>query len=250
MKPPFLSVIIPARNEERRLPATLERVQEFLARQPYRAEILVVENGSTDRTGEVVRQMLERYPAIRLLRSPVCGKGYAVRFGMLQAKGEYRFFCDADFSMPVEQIERFLPPLLPEADVAIGSREAAGARRFDEPRFRQLTGRVFTLAVKLLVMGGFEDTQCGFKCFRAAVAEDLFSRQRLDGWSFDVEVLFLARKRGYHIREVPIPWYYHSDSRIQVFRDSLRMFADLVRIRWSSAKGEYDKTNPRLPAGP
>jgi len=194
--------------------------------------------------------MGERESILRLLQSTVCGKGAAVRLGMLRAAGDYRFFCDADFSMPAEEIGRFLPPSQTEADLAIGSREVAGAQRFNEPPYRHLTGRIFSLAVKLLVMGGFEDTQCGFKCFRASVAEDLFSRQRLDGWSFDVEVLYLARKRGYRIREVPISWYFQSESRIRLVQDSVRMFSDLVRIRWLSATGAYDKANPRLQTGP
>jgi len=250
MTRPYLSIIIPARNEERRLPETLGRLCDYLHRQSYTAEVLVVENASADRTADVVREMGERESILRLLQSPVRGKGAAVRLGMLRAAGDYRFFCDADFSMPAEEIGRFLPPNQMELDLAIGSREVAGARRFNEPPYRHLTGRVFSLAVKLLVMGGFEDTQCGFKCFRASVAEDLFSRQRLDGWSFDVEVLYLARKRGYRIREVPISWYFQSESRIRLVQDSVRMFSDLVRIRWLSATGAYDKANPRLQTGP
>jgi dolichyl-phosphate beta-glucosyltransferase len=164
---------------------------------------------------------------------------------MLSAKGVYRFLCDADLSMPVEEFERFFPPRLLDADVAIGSREAVGARRFDEPAYRHLTGRVFSLAVKLLVMRGFEDTQCGFKCFRGAAAEDLFSRQRFNGWSFDVEVLYLARRRGFRIREVPVSWYYQSDSRVRLVHDSLLMFVDLIRIRWFDLRGVYAAPNPR-----
>lgn len=249
-KPPFLSVIIPAHNEERRLPSTLERLQQYLRRQTYSSDIWVVENGSMDRTADVVRACAQQDAAVHLLQSPIRGKGSAVRLGMLRATGAYRFFCDADFSMPVEEIECFLPPQLDGVDVAIGSREAKGARRFDEPRYRHLTGRFFSLAVKLLVMRGFEDTQCGFKCFRASAAEDLFSRQRFDGWSFDVEVLFLARKRGLRIREVPISWYYQADSRIRLVDDSIRMFWDLLKIRWNNAMGLYETNIPRVQTGP
>lgn len=242
---PWLSVIIPAYNEERRLPATLEKLQAYLSRQSFTYEIWVVDNGSTDRTADLVREYGRRFPAIQLAQTRLRGKGIAVRTGMLRAAGRYRFFCDADLSMPVEEFERFYPPRLADADVAIGSREAKGARRFDEPPYRHFTGRIFSLAVKLLILHGYEDTQCGFKCFRDAAAEDLFSRQRFNGWSFDVEVLYLARQRGYRIREVPISWYYQSDSRIRLVGDSLRMFTDLLRIRWNGMRGIYDRPNPQ-----
>jgi glycosyltransferase involved in cell wall biosynthesis len=246
--PPVLSIILPAHNEERRLPATLDRLSAYLGRQAFSSDIWVVENGSVDRTADVVREYAQRFPSLRLLQASARGKGLAVRMGMLAARGAYRFLCDADLSMPVEEIERFLPPRLEGMDIAIGSREAKGAQRFGEPSYRHLTGRVFSLAVKILVMRGFEDTQCGFKCFRASVAEDLFSCQRFDGWSFDVEVLYLARKRGYRICEVPISWYYQADSRVRLANDSLRMFWDLLRIRWNDIHGRYAKASPRTPA--
>ncbi len=241
---PWLSVIIPAYNEERRLPATLEKILPYLAGRPFPHDVWVVDNGSTDRTAEVVRGYMRRYSTLRLEQITARGKGIAVRTGMLRAGGAYRFLCDADLSVPVEEFGRFYPPVLEDADVAIGSREIFGARRFDEPSYRHLTGRVFSLAVKLVVMRGFEDTQCGFKCFRAAAAEDLFSRQRFNGWSFDVEVLYLARRRGFRIREVPISWYYQSDSRIRLASDSLSMFSDLLRIRWNDVRGKYARPNP------
>jgi dolichyl-phosphate beta-glucosyltransferase len=242
---PWLSVIIPAYNEERRLPATLEKLHAYLSGQSFSHEIWVVDNGSTDGTADLVRDSARRYPSLRLLQTDMRGKGIAVRIGMLRAQGTYRFFCDADLSMPVEEFDRFYPPRLEDADIAIASREAAGSRRFNEPDYRHLTGRVFSYAVEGLVMRGIKDTQCGFKCFRDRVAEDLFSRQRFDGWSFDVEVLYLAHRRGYRIREVPISWYYQSDSRIRIANDSLIMFLDLLRIRWNDLRGVYAKPGPR-----
>jgi dolichyl-phosphate beta-glucosyltransferase len=241
---PWLSVIIPAYNEERRLPATLKKLTAYLSDRPFSHDIWVIDNGSTDRTPEVVREFARSYPALHLEHIAVRGKGAAVRAGMLRARGAFRFLCDADLSMPVEEFGRFYPPLLEGVDIAIGSREAAGARRIGEPGYRHLTGRVFSLAVKLLVMRGFEDTQCGFKCFRAAAAEDLFSRQRFNGWSFDVEVLYLARRRGFGVREVPVAWYYQSDSRIRLASDSFSMFSDLLRIRWFDLRGMYARPNP------
>lgn len=239
----FLSVVIPAHNEEHRLPSTLRRLQEFLPTQGYTFEVIIVENGSRDGTRGVVERARPGFAQLRLISMPQAGKGGAVRAGMLAARGAFRFMCDADLSMPIEEVGRFLPPRV-EADVAIASREAQGARRFGEPAYRHLMGRVFAQAVKLIVLRGFEDTQCGFKCYRARAAQDVFSRQVLQGWTFDVEDLFLARRLGYSIVDVPIPWYYQAESRVQVAADSLRMLADLVRIRVNWMRGVYDISRP------
>ncbi len=237
--PPFLSIIIPAYNEEDRLADSLNRILAFLASQPHSSEILVVENGSTDRTAEVAEAFARQHPTLRVLREQARGKGLAVRRGILAATGEYRFICDVDLSMPIEYITRFLPPLLPDAAIAIASREAPGAARYGEPAYRHWIGRGFNLLVRLLAVPGLQDTQCGFKCFRADAADELFRLQVLDGWTFDVEVLFLARRKGYQIAEVPIPWTHASGSRVHLVRDSLAMLTDLVRIRWYAARGRY-----------
>lgn len=237
--PLFLSVVIPAYNEEARLPTTLSRVLAYLQRQPYTWEVLVVDNASTDRTGDIVRSLAEAQPGLRLLREERRGKGLAVRKGLLAARGEYRFMCDADLSMPIEEIVRFLPPELGEADIAIGSREAPGAVRYGEPAYRHWIGRAFNCLVRLLAVPGIHDTQCGFKCFRAAVAEDLFSVQRLDGWTFDVEVLFLAQRRGYRVVEIGVPWTHEQGSRVHPLRDSVIMLIDLFRIRCNWRRGVY-----------
>jgi dolichyl-phosphate beta-glucosyltransferase len=162
---------------------------------------------------------------------------------MLAARGEYRFICDADLSMPIEEVNKFLPPALDRYDVAIGSREAPGARRFNEPLYRHLMGRLFTTIVKLLAVRGFEDTQCGFKCFRAEVACDLFGVQRLNGMSFDVEALFIAQRRGYKIVEVPINWYFSAESRVRLIDDSLRMVGELLEVRRNWRRGAYDRVD-------
>jgi dolichyl-phosphate beta-glucosyltransferase len=163
---------------------------------------------------------------------------------MLEAAGQYRFICDADLSMPIAETAKFLPPQLSGYDVAIGSREAPGARRFNEPIYRHFQGRVFSNLVKWLVLPGFEDTQCGFKCFRGEIAEDLFRAQVLDGMSFDVEVLYIARRRGCRIVEVPIDWYYRSESRVQPVVDPLRMLRDILIIRRNWAQGKYNPVHP------
>ena len=235
----FLSIVIPAYNEERRLPGTLEAIADHLKGQAYTAEIIVVENGSTDRTADVVREFARQHPAARLLISPRRGKGLAVKVGMLAARGAYRFLCDADLSMPIEELVRFVPPALEGYGVAIGSREALGARRYDEPLYRHMMGRVFNGLVKLVAVPGLEDTQAGFKCFTAAVAQDVFTFQTMEGFGFDVEVLFIARKRGYRIVEVPIQWYYRADSRVRVVSDTLRMFRDVLMVRWNNLRGIY-----------
>jgi glycosyltransferase involved in cell wall biosynthesis len=237
----FLSLILPAHNEEKRLPPTLAAVNAYLSKQSYSNEIIVVENGSRDLTAVVTEAFAADHPRVRLVREHRRGKGLAVRRGMLEARGQYRFICDADLSMPIEEVAKFLPPQLAGFDVAIGSREAEGARRYNEPVFRHVQGRVFSGLVKVFAMPGFEDTQCGFKCFRGEAAEDLFRVQVLDGMSFDVEVLYIARKRGYRIVEVPIDWYYQAESRVRPLADPLRMLLDVLTIRRNWWRGKYER---------
>ena len=236
---PFLSLIIPAHNEESRLPVTLEQVFAFLSRQSYDSEVIVVENGSTDQTLEIAREFASRHPILKVIHTDERGKGLAVKRGMLTAKGQYRFFADADFSMPVEEINRFLPPSLPDFDIAIASREAVGAVRYHEPTRRHFSGRVFNFLIRILVLPGLDDTQCGFKCFRAAVAEDIFPCQTMPGWSFDVELLYVARRKSYRIQEIGIPWYFNPDTKVSLIRDSVRMVMDLFTIRRNARKGLY-----------
>jgi len=236
---PFLSIVIPAHNEVDRLPVTLEQVFHFFDRQNYTAEVIVVENGSTDATLEVARSFLAAHPSLRVFHEEQRGKGLAVRRGMLEARGEYRFFCDADLSMPIEEVNRFIPPQLDPVDIAIASREAPGAVRYNEPPYRHFVGRGFNTLVRWMALPGLLDTQCGFKCFRAAVVEDVFPEQTLTGWSFDVELLFVARRRGFHIVEIPIPWYFNPHSKVRVLRDSLHMGLDLLTIRLNALRGCY-----------
>jgi hypothetical protein len=159
---------------------------------------------------------------------------------MLAAVGEYAFMCDADLSMPIEQLSRFLPPALQTIDVAIGSREVKGARRYDEPAHRHLGGRFINLLIRLLILPRLQDTQCGFKCFRRPVAQDLFKVQQLKGWSFDIELLYVAYRRGYTVVEVPVDWYYRSESKVSAIPDALRMIKDIFRIRSNARRGLYD----------
>ncbi|MCC6801008.1 MAG: glycosyltransferase family 2 protein [Anaerolineae bacterium] len=236
---PFVSIVIPAYNEEARLPHSLELIAAFAQAQPYSVEVVVVDNNSSDGTRAIVETFAAQAPYVRVLFEGAQGKGAAVRTGMLAARGAYRFICDADLSMPIDEVGHFLPPALSDFDVAIGSREAPGAIRYDEPWHRHVMGRVFNTIVRLFAVHGFQDTQAGFKMFRAEAAEALFPLQTLDGWSFDVEVLFIAQQRGYRIVEIPIPWYYKSNTRIHPLRDSIDMFTDVLRIRWNALRGRY-----------
>jgi len=236
----FLSVIIPAHNEENRLPGTLEQVFHFLEKQSFASEVIIVENGSMDKTLEVAQKFAETHQTFRVIQSER-GKGAAVQRGMLEAQGGYLFMCDADLSMPVEEIAKFAPPALEDFDVAIASREAKGAVRYNEPPYRHLGGRGINFIIQLLILPGLNDTQCGFKCFRAEVAKDIFQKQTLHGWSFDIELLHIARRRGYRVQEIPIHWYHFTDSKISALRDAVRMIQDIFRIHINTWRGMYDR---------
>ena len=232
MSQPFLTVVIPAYNEESRILATLEQLHTYLSLQDYSWEILVSDDGSNDATAELVHIFSAKRPHVRLLSLDHRGKGWAVQQGMLAATGEYRFLCDADLSMPVDQIARFLPSAVEGVDVVVGSRELPESRRFGEPAHRHLMGRVFNLIIRLLALPGIRDTQCGFKCYRAASTTPLFASQTLEGFAFDVEILFVARRAGLVIREVAIDWYYREGSKVRPVRDAAAMGWDILKIRW------------------
>ena len=236
---PLLSIVIPAYNEESRLPASLDAILAFTVTQPYQIETVVVDNNSRDRTHAIIEDYAARHSSIRLVVEKRQGKGAAVRTGMLAAQGAFRFICDADLSMPIEEVTKFMPPTLSSYDIAIGSREARGAVRYNEPWYRHFMGRVFNTIVRVFAVHGLQDTQCGFKMFTAEVTESLFPLQTLTGWGFDVELLFIAQKRNMRILEVPINWYYKDNTRIHPIRDSIDMFLDVIRIRRNSLRGYY-----------
>lgn len=238
-KTPYLSIIIPAHNEEARLPSALEQIAAFLKAQTYTSEVIVVENGSSDGTFPLAQRFAETFPPLKVIHEEQRGKGLAVKRGMLEACGEYRFVCDTDLSMPITEIQKFMPTLLPGVQVAIGSREATGAIRYNEPGYRHFIGRAFNLMVRIMALPGLQDSQCGFKMFRGDIAAQVFPLQTLEGMSFDVEVLFICRRKGFQIAEVPIPWYFNPDSRVRLFRDSFRMFFDLITIRFNALRGRY-----------
>jgi dolichyl-phosphate beta-glucosyltransferase len=238
-KSPLLSIIIPAHNEEHRLPPSLEKIDSFLNSQPYDSEVIIVENGSHDQTVEVAQAFAETHSYVQVVEVDTRGKGLAVKAGMLAARGDYRFICDVDLSMPIEEIVKFLPPNVGDSEVMIGTREGEGAQRIDEPHYRHIMGRILTNIVKLTAVRGFEDTQCGFKMFTRNAAEDLFSVQRMTGIGFDVELIFIAQKRGYKIKEVPITWYFDADSRMRLIQDSLHILVEIWEIRRNWRKSVY-----------
>ena len=240
MPAPFLSVVIPAYNESLRLTQTLTRCVAFLTSWGKTWELLVVDDGSTDDTAAIVERAAAVDSRVRLLRGAHGGKGSAVRLGMLAATGQWRLFADADLSMDLDELPKFFDE---PAEVAVASREAPGAQRIGEPMTRHLIGRVFNLCVRMLVVPGIHDTQCGYKLFSAAAAKDLFATGRLNGFAFDVELLFLARRAGLTIREVPVTWRHKPGSRVRTL-SGLKAFAQLVEIRRNSLLGRYDRPAP------
>lgn len=236
---PYLTVVIPAYNEEARIAESLSRVISHLSTKPFTWEIIVANDGSSDGTMEAVRKLAIAEPRVRALDLRHGGKGWAVSRGMLASRAPWRFLCDADLSMPPEQIDRFLVPEgQPGYDIGLGSREAPGARRFNEPFRRHLFGRLFNRAVRILAVRGLDDTQCGFKMFRGTAADRIFRVQRLHGFGFDVEVLFLARKGRMKLAEIPIDWYFHGGSSM-TFRKGGLAFLDILRVRLNDLARRY-----------
>lgn len=226
---PYISVIIPAFNECYRIENCIDVLTFYMDCQDYSWELLICNDGSTDNTGEIVQQMAFKNPSIRLMDLPHQGKGSAVRHGMLQSKGELRVLCDADFSMPVEQISRLIHESAAN-DIVIASRELSDSRRFNEPVRRHVMGRVFNIFTRIIVLPKIKDSQCGFKLFTKQSALKLFEELHVEGFAFDVEVLVKARKLGFSVKEVPIDWYYFEGSKVRIIKDTMYMFRDLLRI--------------------
>jgi dolichyl-phosphate beta-glucosyltransferase len=237
--PPALSVVIPAYNEAARISATLATIARYLAASDDSWEIRVVDDGSSDETAALVAAFVGDEPRIVLQREPHRGKGGAVRAGMLAAQGQRRVLCDADLSVPIEELTKLLARVPAHADIAIGCRESTGARRIGEPRRRHVMGRAFNALVRCTVLPDLQDTQCGFKLLTASAATAIFERVTVDGWAFDVEALLVARHLGIRVEVVPITWRYERESRVLAIRDAPRMMRDLWRILLKAARGDY-----------
>ena len=236
-----LSVVIPAFEEAARIGSTLEQVRGYLRDQPFDSEVLVVVDGGHDGTLELVRGLASDWSALQVLANGVNrGKGYSVRRGMLAARGRYLLFSDADLSTPIAEVERLIAALEAGGDVAIGSRALDDSDvRVRQAWWRQSMGRVFNQIVRWVAVPDVRDTQCGFKCFRRDTARRVFARQRTSRFAFDVELLWIARKLGYRVAEVPVTWANDPSSRVHPVRDALRMLVDLARLRYDDLRGAY-----------
>ena len=242
---PTYSIVIPAYNESTRLGVTLEKVLTYVHAQGWEAEVIVVNDGSRDNTSDIVRAYAAKDPALRLVENPGNrGKGFSVRNGMLHAKGDISLFSDADLSSPIEEADKLFTAIAKGADIAIGSRwvdPRLQIRR--QPLHRRLFGRIFNLLLRGILGLQFKDTQCGFKAFTRSSAQTIFPLQKIERWGFDPELLYLAAKFRYTVSEVPVAWSHREGTRIHPVRDGIRMFGELLRVRWYALKGNYAPAN-------
>ncbi len=251
---PTYSIVIPAYNESARLGATLEMVLGYIHAQKWDAEVIIVNDGSRDNTADIVRTFAAKDPALRLVENPGNrGKGYSVRNGMLNARGQIVLFSDADLSSPIEEAPKLFAALANGADIAIGSRWLrAETQTQRQPLHRQLFGRIYNLVLRLTLGLQFADTQCGFKAFKQAAVQAIFPLQKIERWGFDPEILFLARKLKFKVQEVPVAWGHSGGTRINPLVDGSRMVMEMFRIRWYDLIGKYstDQIASRQPAKP
>lgn len=246
---PNITIVIPAYNESARLGPTLNRIRDFISQNRWRAELIVVDDGSTDSTAEIVQTYAQAGGCtVRLLQNGKNhGKGYSVRNGMLNANGEFILFSDADLSSPIEESTKLIAALESGADIAIGSRWARSELQTKRQSIaRQVLGRIFNGLLRVFLNLDFKDTQCGFKAFRRQAAQVVFPLQRIEGWGFDPEILFLARKFGFKIEEVPVRWGHDTRTRINPIVDGARMLSEMMRIRWSYLTGKYGDASPAV----
>lgn len=236
------SIVIPAYNESTRLGATLEKVLAYVRLQGWDAEVIVVNDGSRDNTAEIVRNFAQRDPIVRLVENPGNrGKGYSVRNGILNSRGDIVVFSDADLSSPIEEMPKLLDALAAGADIAIGSRWLrAELQTQRQSLHRQAFGRIFNALLRMILSLQYKDTQCGFKAFTRRAAQAILPLQQIERWGFDPEILFLARKFGFRVEEVPVRWGHSGETRIHPVLDGARMFQELLRIRWYDIEGKYD----------
>ena len=241
MEPFTYSIILPAYNEAARIAATLDKLLAYAARRGWNAEVIVVNDGSSDDTAGIVRSYSGKHPALQLLENPGNrGKGYSVRNGMLHARGDVLLFSDADLSSPIEEADKLFAAIEKGADIAIGSRWLDPAlQKKKQPLYRQLFGRIFNLALRIILDLQFKDTQCGFKAFTRRSAQAIFPLQKIERWGFDPELLYLAKKFDLSVSEVPVAWSHREGTRINPLRDGIRMFGEMLRIRWYALRGSY-----------
>ena len=240
---PKYTIVIPAYNERARIVPTLEAVVSCVRRHNWDAEVVVVNDGSSDNTADLVRQFAVNAPEVRLMENPTNrGKGYSVRSGLLNAEGEIVMFTDADLSAPIEEAERLFSAIAEGADIAIGSRWLATSRQTHrQPLYRQIFGRCFNLLTRMIMRLPYADTQCGFKAFTRDAAQTVFQLMTIERWGFDPEILFIARKRHFRVKEVPVSWAHDARSRISYLRDGLQMLKELNIVRWNALLRRYGR---------
>jgi len=236
------SIIIPAYNESVRIRPTLDALLRHIHEQNWDAEILVVNDGSTDDTPQIVREYGKAHPQVLLVENPGNrGKGYSVRNGMLHARGQIALFTDADLSSPITEAQKLFDAIAHGADIAIGSRWLRAELQTErQPLYRQAFGRIFNLVLRIFLGLRFADTQCGFKAFRLDVVQRIFPLQKIERWGFDPEILFLARRAGLRVDEIPVMWAHSEGTRLNPLRDGMRMFGEVLRIRWYAISGDYN----------
>ena len=241
---PKYSIVIPAYNERLRIIATLDAVVACVRRERWDAEVIVVNDGSTDETADLVRDFMRNAPEVRLMENPSNrGKGYSVRNGLVHAQGNIVMFTDADLSAPIDEADRLFAAIEQDgADIAIGSRWLATSRQTHrQPLYRQFFGRCFNALTRMVMRLPYADTQCGFKAFTRDAAQTVFQLQTIERWGFDPEILFIARKRRFKVKEVPVSWAHDARSRISYLRDGLQMLKELAIVRWNALLGRYGK---------
>ena len=237
------SIIIPAYNESQRIIASLDKIIAYAAEQDWGAEIIVVNDGSRDNTAELVREYAKKHPMVKLIENPGNrGKGYTVRNGMMHAHGDILLFTDADLSSPIEESRKLFAAIDKGADVTFGSRWLQAELQTErQPLYRQIFGRIFNLLLRIILGLKYKDTQCGFKAFTRKAAHQIFTRQMIDRWGFDPEILFLAEKYGFRVAEVPVEWAHDNRSKINPVTDGAKMFMEMLKVRWADATGKYDR---------
>jgi dolichyl-phosphate beta-glucosyltransferase len=240
---PKYSIVVPAYNERARILATLEAIIVVVRRQKWSVEVIVVNDGSTDETARIVNEFAETAPEVRLMENPGNrGKGYSVRSGLLHAHGEIVMFTDADLSAPIDEAQQLFDAIEAGADIAIGSRWLATSRQTHrQPLYRQFFGRCFNMLTRAVMRLPYADTQCGFKAFTRNAAQTVFQLQTIERWGFDPEILFIARKRGFRVKEVPVSWAHDARTRISYLRDGMQMLKELAIVRWNAITGRYGK---------